>query len=475
MAILDYKHFYFVGIKGVAMTALAQCLLDAQKKVTGADVALDFVSKEILKDRQVKIDHGFEKLSDEVDCLIYSAAHSGPQNPLVIKAKERGIPCFSQAKALGELSNKKKTVAVCGVGGKSTISAMIVWVLEKLKKDVSYTVGVGDILGLNKTGRWSESSEYFVTEADEYVTDPESARNGKSFTPRFAYLNPSITVCSRLAFDHPDVYRDFSHTKQVFTSFFKQISDDGTFIYNATDEVLTEIAKTELEKQKKVAFNKEESDFSLLNYRVKERQAFFEFSYKDKTYECKLKIPGIFNAENALAAIAACKEMGIKIVDSCKAIESFQSTKRRFEFLGEIDSVRYYDDYAHHPSEVEAAIEAFKLWEPKRKRIVAFQPHTYSRTKSLFDDFVQAFSMSETVIILDIFASARERKKDYEEANCHSPLLAQKIKMQYPNIEVLHLQAVNDLAEYCLQIDKEAAFLSLGAGDIYEFFDKIKQ
>jgi UDP-N-acetylmuramate--alanine ligase len=212
--LLDYHRFYLVGIKGVAMTALANCLHDAGKQIRGSDVAEDFVTLNQLQAINCPIDTSFEpNLINQSECVIYTAAHQGPQNPQVVAARAAGIPTFSHAEALGFLFNQKKGLAVCGVGGKSTTSAMITWIMchttTPTTDQPSYAIGVGKIPGLAKTGQWQADNAYFVAEADEYVTDPHATTRGEKITPRFSYLRPFITVCTNLRYDHPDVYKNF--------------------------------------------------------------------------------------------------------------------------------------------------------------------------------------------------------------------------------------------------------------------------
>ena len=233
--ILSFENFYLVGIKGVAMTSMAQLLVDAKKTVSGSDVEEKFVTQEILDQLQVKIDLNFTApLPADTDCVIYTAAHQALKNPQVEQAINKKIPAISQAEAVASLFNQQLGIAVCGVGGKSTVSAMISWILNDLKHDFSFSVGVGNIPGINKTGQWKPSAKYFAIEADEYVINPQ-ANGEEKIIPRFSFLKPKLTVCTNLKFDHPDVYRDFEHTKQVYNDFFRQIKPDGQLIVNYDD------------------------------------------------------------------------------------------------------------------------------------------------------------------------------------------------------------------------------------------------
>ncbi len=477
--LFQFEHFYLMGIKGVAMTSLAQILIQAGKEVRGCDVKDGFVTQRILNQLPIKSDVGFDhKLPRNTDVVIYTAAHNGPENQIVQQAKQKDIPTFSQAEALSLLANQKQGIAVCGVGGKSTVSAMITWILSKLGYKPSFSVGVGDIIGLGKTGQWNNKTDWFVAEADEYVTNPSAARQGKTLTPRFSYLQPEITVCTNLNYDHPDVYDDLNHTKQTFAEFFKKIQAGGRLIYNADCENVVDVVDsvTAAIDQKNIIHSSfgqsNQADLVLLEDKVKDQTNYgrIKFSQTNQTYQLKLKVPGKFNLLNAMAAILAVIPVGISIEEAIQALASFHSTMRRFELVGIKDKVVYLDDYAHHPDEIRKTISAFKKWYPDKRRIVAFQPHTFSRTKQLLDAFVNSLASASEVLLLDIFPSAREKY----DPTISSELIVDKIKNKYPETRVANLKTINSLADYCQhQLESGTALMTMGAGDIYKVHQQI--
>ncbi|MGD9129180.1 MAG: UDP-N-acetylmuramate--L-alanine ligase [Candidatus Woesebacteria bacterium] len=470
--LLNYQNFYLVGVKGVAMTSLAQCLIDAKKNVRGSDLAESFVTQKILDKLAIKIDLNFnQQIPKNTDCLIYTSAHQAQANPQVIQAQKKGIKVLSQAEALASLFNQKQGIAVCGVGGKSTVSAMITWILEKNKLNPSFSVGVGDIIGLGKTGQWSNDSKFFVAEADEYVIDPKAKEKNKEITPRFSFLKPFITICTNLKFDHPDVYQDFNHTKKVFSQFFRQIKKGGTLLVNTDNEDLIQLSKKQKDKNILSFGEHRKADFRLTNYHSKEGETIGFFEFKKQNYQIKLKIPGKFNLLNAIAATATCYALGIDINLSLKTLQNFSSTLRRFEFKGKKNGVKYYDDYAHHPSEVYQAIKALNDWYPNKRKLITFQSHTFSRTKKLFSEFVDAFREADEVLMIDIFASAREAY----DPNISSDQLCQAIIKKYPRIKTKNLKTIDKLANYFKnELQKEDICLTLGAGDIYKVHEMIK-
>lgn len=469
MDILQYNTFFLVGVKGVAMTSLAQCLLDARKSVSGSDVDEAFVTQPQLDRLGIHVDTLESSVPNTVECVVYTSAHQGPANPQVQEAKKNGVPCFSQAEALASLFNRKKGVAVCGVGGKSTVSAMITWIFEQ-ENPQSFSVGVGEVIGMEKTGRWSTDSEFFVAEADDYVIDPAAPSKGEEITPRFSYLKPFITVCTNLKFDHPDVYRDFAHTKRVFLDFFYNLQTNGFLIINADDTELMTLAEQFRESRPDVTvltfgFSKK-ADLIAENVTVhaQTQQTVLRSEAGDNSVDLKLQLPGKFNVSNAAAAVLATRVAGIKIQAAAHSLASFRSTKRRFEFIGLKNDVWYYDDYAHHPHEIKAVISAIQNWHPNQRVVVGFQSHTYSRTKQLFDEFVEALSTNPEIIMTDIFSSAREKKDD----SVSSELLCQAIERQSPQVSARNLKNNHNMANWCREnLHPNDVFITLGAGDIY--------
>lgn len=473
---LELNNFYLVGIKGVAMTALASCLLDAGKQVRGSDVAEDFPTKNSLEKLKVKVDVGFDKpLPQKTQAVIFSGANGGSRNPQVLEAQKRNLLVLSHAQALSEFFNLQKGVAVCGVGGKSTISAMLALVTQKLAPQ-SYAVGVGEIIGLERIGQFLPTSDFFIAEADEYVADPVAAQaaiaKGEPIRPRFSYLEPQIVICSNLHFDHPDVYRDLAHTKQVYLDFFRQIKTGGTLIYNGDDKNLLElvdILRGENRRLHLVSFGARAGcDFRLANYQSGPGISTFTIAVpNEETLSVRLNLPGEFNAYNATAAIAALAAMKFDLKLVAATLKDYRSVKRRFEFVGEKNGVLCYDDYAHHPDEVRAAITAIYDWYPKRPIVIAFQSHTYSRTKRLFAQFVEAFAQAQEVVMIDIFPSAREAF----DPSVTSDMLCQAIKQKFPDHQAHNLKTIAALRKFLHQQKAGTVFVTLGAGDIYQIYE----
>lgn len=472
------NNFYLMGIKGVAMTSIAQILLDSNKKVSGCDVHDEFVTSKMLNSLKIKIDHGFtHDLPTDVDCVIYTSAHGGPRNPIVLQAKERELPTFSQAELLAHFFNQKKGIAVCGVGGKSTVSAMTAWILKDCGVQPSFSVGVGEILGMKRTGQWQDDSDNFVAEADEYVIDPSCCHNSEEMTPRFSFLKPNVTICTNLLFDHPDVYHSIQHTKEVFLSFFLQIEQGGTLIYNADSQDLADLinqSQNHLQQRdiKVLSYGRNSGNYAqITSVMIQNQTSKAQIIVDQKQYALELKIPGEFNLHNALVACLAAVQAGVPLSQALDSIKGFRGTQRRFEFKGEKGGVSYYDDYAHHPNEIEKTITALKQWHPDQRRVIVFQPHTFSRTKQLFDEFVEALSSADEVMLLDIFPSAREQY----DSSINSDMLVAAVNQSETNTRITNLKNSNDLLKYCqTKLAPGDVLMTMGAGDIYEIHDLVE-
>jgi len=451
---LEKNNFYLVGIKGVAMTSIAQCLLDAGKTVCGSDIEEDFVTEPILTKLGVKIEDIAvipDFTQQNIDAVIYTAAHQGIDNPQVQAALQAGIPVYTQAQALAEFFNQKDGIAVCGVGGKSSVSAMITFVLQQLApENLSFSVGVGEIIGMTKTGQWQNNAKYFVAEADEYVVDPHAKEKGLVITPRFTFLQPFATVCTNLKYDHPDVYASFEDTKTTFAKFFGQIKNNGHLIINGDNQDLVQLARELGRPDLKITtFGESETcDFRLQD---------FDFA---------LQVPGKFNLMNALATLACLVQLGFDPEQIVATLNKFKSTKRRFELVKQDEQHYHYDDYAHHPSEILAVIDTLNENFGEQKKLISFQPHTFSRTRQLFNEFVDALAThtqpNDEILLIDIFPSAREAFDP--DMNCDKLVTA--VKAKYPNCQIQNLKTREALANYVKQSNYNV-FITIGAGDIY--------
>lgn len=428
MKLDQVKRIYFVGIKGVAMAALAIWAKEFGKIVAGSDVTEEFPTDEELNKAKIEVREGFDHahlIAFKPDLVIYTGAHGGLDNPQVQAAIERGVPAVPHGKALGMAMEGKRQISVAGSHGKTTSATMIATILTEAGMDPSYAIGCGSIRGLGAGGH-AGRGEWFVAEADEYVTDP-----GHDMTPRFLWQQPEVLVVTNIDFDHPDVYPDLPAIQQAFVRLQKNQVGLKLTVINADDPaslVLTTGPRV-------VTFG------------------------QGVAFPVTLQVPGQHNILNADAAATACKAIGIPWEAIKRGLEAFGGTKRRLEKLGEVRGAIIYDDYAHHPREIEATIAAVRTLYPKRRIIVVFQPHTYSRTKALMAEFKIALAQADVAIVTDIYASARETQT---EAG-----LAKHLGGLYTPTRT----DVSALLDEELKAGDVVVFM--GAGDIYQWGIKI--
>lgn len=464
MNISQIRSIHFVGIKGVAMTALAIVAKERGIKVSGSDTDEVFPTDKTLKRFGIipLLNFSAEHVSSDLDLVIYTGAHKGSYNPEVMAAKKLNIASLSHGQALGLFMEGKKQISVAGSHGKTTTSSLIASLLISAQKDPSFAIGCGEIMNLQTSAHYGEG-EWFVAEADEYVTDPQT-----DFTPRFLWQHPDILVITNIDFDHPDIYKDLSAVQDAFTQLIKKISVTGIVIANCDDEATQQVlSKTD---KKIITYGtSDKADFRLTSVTFKEGETIIEvLKNKEKFGTFTLKIPGEHNALNATAAIAVAEEIGISTEEIKKGLLSFTGAKRRFELIEKINGKLLYDDYAHHPQEIIATLKAAKLWYPKQRLVVIFQPHTYTRTKALFAEFTQAFALADNVVITDIYASAREHK----QTDVSAEMLVKALK--YNN--AFYAPGKADVVKYVSTHTKFGdILLTMGAGDIYSWIPEIQK
>ncbi len=464
MILKSIKNIHFTGIKGVGLTALALCTQDLGLTVSGSDMGDEFVTDEILKKRSINWQVGFSPshVPPATSLLIYTAAHNGPNNPEVIAAKQQNLPTLSYGEALGLFMSDKIGISLCGVGGKSTTSAMIATILEHANLNPSYAVGVGNIPCLGTPGKYHRHGKYFIAEADEYVAAP-----GFDNTPKFLYQTPQIIGVTTIRYDHPDVYPDFAATTLAYAKFFRKLPQDGLLVAFADDKDTMDIVNKS--SRKVVTYGTHpQADVRLQSYHTTAGKSLSSFSYHGINHELVLHVPGKFNAINALCAFTIATELGVDPRTATEGLKTFTGTMRRFEVIGTTKTgVTVVDDYAHHPDEIQATLLAAKEWYPQKRIIAIFQPHTFSRTKALFDGFAQSFIASDEAIILPIYASARE---SFDPTVSSQDLVnaAQK------HGQVSYQENTANLLQYLKStVSSGTVIITLGAGDIFLLGRKI--
>lgn len=450
----EIKHVHCIGIGGIGLSAIADILLARKYTVTGSDMNKSDVTTRLESDG-AKIFYGHDAANvNGSDLVVYSAAISC-ENPELMRAKENGIPCVSRAEILGKLmENHELSIAVSGTHGKTTTTSMVSLILDAAGKDPTILVGgnLKEIGGNVKVGE----SQYFITEACEYVDS-------------FLDLLPKIEIILNIDSDHLDYFKDIDHIVRSFEKFADLLPNDGMlFAYSANPFVKKVIEG----RNNVITFSLDEnSDYYAKNIEFDEsgRPGFVVVHAGNEICKLSLSVPGEHNVINALAAVACCHTLGVDSDIICSTLNEFSGTQRRFDIMGVMnDDITVIDDYAHHPTEIRATLSAAKNMKFNRMWCI-FQPHTYTRTMALFDEFGKAFKDADVVIMAEIYAA---REKNIHKIS--SEKLVGEIKKNYPEKEVLFFDNFADIEDYVYKnAEPKDLILTVGAGDVYKIGEEL--
>ena len=424
------KHIHLIGIGGTGLSAIARLLKESGHTVTGSDMQPSSFVDDLRKiGIPVYIGHKAEQI-DGADLIVRSSAIPD-KNPEVAAAREAGIPVYKRSDFLGSLMEDKIGIAVAGTHGKTSTTAMIAWTLTELGQDPSFIVG-STINGMGVNAHFGQGKT-FVIEADEYDR-------------MFLGLKPTIGIVTNLEHDHPDIYPTAENFREAFVDFIHLLPEDGTFVYCGDDAGATDLAK-----EAKV----ETIGYSLSGANT-EPNAKGGFDFTFERWNVSLQVPGKHNVWNALAVMTVIAELGLSLEDAATALGRFSGTGRRFELVGEQNGIAVYDDYAHHPTEIRATLAAARARHPQAGIWAVWQPHTYSRTQLLFDEFANAFGDADHVIATEIYKS-REPEQDFSSAQVVAA-------MQHPSAHFI--AALDDVSAYLLDnLRPNDVLLVLSAGD----------
>lgn len=453
------------------MAPLAIIAKEAGFVVTGCDIADEFITDEPLKKVGVVPMVGFSKDHlQKIDLVITTGAHGGFDNPEVMVAKELGIPVWTQGEAVGKFMNgeifgkKNIGISVTGSHGKTTTTAMLATVLKTARMDPSYVVGTGNVPSLGSSGHYGQGS-YFIAEADEYANEPRYDK-----TAKFLLQHPEILIFTNIELDHPDLYPTVDDVREAFLEFANNLLQNGMLIAYGGDTQIQKLLK-EYKGQKIIYGYTQDCDIIITKVHNSASGMYFWLSRNGSDLgEFILPVIGEHNVLNAAAVVAAGLECGVSIDLIKKGLQAFTGSKRRSEFVGTLPSgALLFDDYAHHPTEIKKTLNAFRKRFPKHKLVCIFQPHTYSRTKTLFDEFISSFLAIDAVVITDIYSSLREQP----DPTISSEMLVKGI--QRFQKDVLYLSDQIGVIEYIKrqQFGQDTVVISMGAGDIYKIANQL--
>lgn len=397
------SRIHFSGIGGSSMSGLARLMLWRGYRVTGSDRdGSHTVDKLIAEGIPTVVGHRAENV-EGADLMVYTSALA-PDNPELIACREKGIPTMERQVFLGEISSEyEKSVAICGTHGKTTTTSMLAQALIDAKADPTVHIG-GELLSIGSNVR-TGSHELFVTEADE-------------FRANFLHLKPTLALFLNIDEDHMEFYRDIGHIIDTFRTFQDRIQPGGVAVLCGDDKNTLGLLKDA--PCRCVTYGLDgDWDYSAkeLSHDSEGRYAFTAYRNGHELGRISLRVVGIHNARNALGALASACELGIDPEAVIRSLNAFSGVHRRFELTGEVQGVRLYHDYGHNPAEYRTVVPIAAML-PHRRLYVVLQPHTYSRVKRLFDQFITAFDGADEVLVTDIYAA---REKD--PGDIHSTML----------------------------------------------------
>ncbi|MFW5998231.1 MAG: UDP-N-acetylmuramate--L-alanine ligase [Bacillota bacterium] len=446
---MENKHIHLIGIGGISMSGIAQILVEQNFKVTGSDLNYNkMIDKLINKEIEISIGHSADNVKG-ADLVVYSSAI--PENNVELKyARKHGIPVMKRAQFIARLMNDKKGIAISGTHGKTTTTALISSLLKKGGLDPTILLGgqLGDI-----GNAYNGNGEYFVTEADE--------SDGS-----LLYFDPDIVIVTNIELDHHEYYNNKEELLSVFGEFVNKVPKNGKAILYCEDNNIQNLVNNNNFNQLTYGLHKgaiRAVDINLLPF-----GSYFTVKYNQKRLgEINLQIPGKYNIKNALAAIATGMFVGLSFGKIKEIIESFTGVKRRFEKIGLLDDILVVDDYAHHPTEIKETLKAAKNTGYQRL-IAVFQPHLYSRTKHLLDEFSRSFALVDKLIITDIYGAREDPMK-----GVNSRKLVNLIKKN-SDTEVEYIKSFSDIIKYLKTIlQPKDLFLTIGAGDVYKIGEQL--
>ncbi len=444
---LKKYHIHFVGIGGIGMSGIAELLLNLGYKVSGSDIQ----SSDITENLKTLGGIIYEGHSDEhisgADVVVTSSA-VGTTNPEVQAAEQASIPVIPRAEMLAELMRLKYSVAIAGAHGKTSTTSIVSSVLAKGGLDP--TVVIGGKLKSIGTNAVLGQGDYIVAEADE--------SDGS-----FLKFSPTIAVVTNIDREHLDFYTDLDEIKDVFLEFLDRIPFYGLAVLCLDNEAIQDIIPRVKKRYTTYGMNSQ-ADFQIRDVEFKNQKSRFSVYHDGKQLgEIQLKLPGIHNVYNATASIAVAMELDIAFHHIKEALETADGVQRRLEIKGEKNGITVIDDYGHHPTEIKTTLQALEENWPDRRKIVVFQPHRYTRTQALFDDFTRAFYQSDLLMVLPIYSAG---ENVIEGVN--SGMLCEGINA-HGHKEVL---CVDDFKQAVAHLKKTLTsgdiLLTLGAGDVWK-------
>jgi UDP-N-acetylmuramate--alanine ligase len=397
MDLREVKNIHLIGIGGTGLSAIARVLLESGYQVSGSDRQISPFAEQIQK-AGARVTAGHTARNVQGADLVIRSSAIPDDNPEVVEALRLGIPVWKRAELLGVLMQNKIGIGVAGTHGKTTTTAMIAWMMTALGLDPTYIVGgVSRNLGVNAhAGRGS----HFVIEADEYDR-------------MFLGLKPQTAVVTNIEHDHPDCYPTAKDFYQAFEQFARLLPAEGTLVICGDDSEAARLAEDMADRCRVVTYGIEAGSMRAVNP-IPNRQGgySFEANLGSRTLQVNLQVPGLHNVRNALAALVVGYLQNVDLDRAARALDDFSGTERRFDILGEAHQIVVIDDYGHHPTEIQVTLVAARARYPGQEVWAVWQPHTYSRTRTLLAAFAGAFNQADHVVVTSVYASREQPPTD---------------------------------------------------------------
>jgi UDP-N-acetylmuramate--alanine ligase len=449
------RKFHFIGVGGVGMSGLAKLLLKNKAIISGSDMNASSVT-EMLTASGADIHTGKSSVSipEGVEAVAISAAIK-EDNPELKLARSMGLPVLKYAEMLGQVMDRYSGIAICGTHGKSTTTGWTTWMLKQADLDPNFVVGA-DIPQLGASSG-PGSGRLFVAEACEYDRS-------------FLNLHPYIGVILNIEADHLDYYRDEAEIVEAFADFVQNINHDGIVIANGEDANVAKATGSLPAGVRLITFGlADHCDFRAENVEVVGGLHRFDVYHG---HEClgrtSIGVPGRHNVYNALAVIAACISAGVDPEFLLANLDTFTGMDRRCMFKAKIDGITVLDDYAHHPTEIRASLQAIRQRYKPERIFCVFQPHQYSRTRFLLDDFAKSFTLADVTVVPEIYF-VRDSEQNRQSVN--SKLLVEKVKNN--GCDAVFADSFADISRYLAQnVASGDLVVTMGAGDIWKVADE---
>lgn len=449
---LKKYHIHFVGIGGIGMSGIAELLLNLGYKVSGSDLNLSDITDR-LQDHGGTIFKGHDARQIKGADVVVTSSAVDVENPEVTAAHKASIPVIPRAEMLAELMRLKYSIAISGAHGKTSTTSIVANVLGAGNLDPTVVIG-GKLKSIGSNAVLGKG-EFIVAEADE--------SDGS-----FLKFSPAIAVVTNIDREHLDFYKDLDDIKRVFLAFIDRVPFYGLAVLCLDNPAVQELIPS-IKKRFATYGMSTQADFQARDVSFEGMKSRFAVYHLGKKLgDILLNLPGIHNVYNSMASIVVGMELDIPFKTIKKALETTEGVQRRLEIKGEKKGVLVVDDYGHHPTEIQTTLQAAKESWPDRRKVVVFQPHRYTRTQALYDEFTRSFYQSDLLVVLPIYAASEKPITGVDSLELSNSIRAHGHK------DVVHADSMEEAVGYLTRhLKKNDLLLTLGAGNVYQLGEKL--